>query len=67
MKQRWDWQCPKCYSENSTSTLLESKYEYSTYFNEEIPLSIVEFTCLDCREKWIEIIQKINIDKVNIN
>ena len=56
MKQRWDWQCPKCYSENSTSTLLETKYEYNTYFNKETPLSIVEFICLDCGEKWIEII-----------
>lgn len=67
MKQRWDWQCPKCYSENSTSTLLETKYEYGTYLNEEIPLSIVEFTCLDCGDKWIEIIKKINIGEVKIN
>ena len=56
MKQRWNWQCPKCYSENSTSTLLENKYKYISYLNEEMPLSIVEFTCLDCGDKWIEII-----------
>ena len=30
--------------------------ENDTVLNEEIPLSIVEFTCLDCGEKWIEII-----------
>lgn len=56
MKQRWDWQCPKCYSENSISTLLENKYKYISYLNEEMLLSIVEFTCLDCGDKWIEII-----------
>lgn len=56
MKQRWDWQCPKCYSENSISTQVKSKYKYIPYFNEEINISIVEFTCLDCGEKWMEVI-----------
>lgn len=56
MKQRNDWQCPKCYSENSTSIQINSKYEYFPYFNEEIIISTVEFTCLDCGEKWIEVI-----------
>ena len=49
-------ECEKCSSKELEGKIIDTNYEYNTYFKEDIKIDAVKIKCKKCGHEWVEVV-----------